>query len=1154
MSQRLIAELDRVAARWRWATCATAVAWGVGVALSVAMLLVLVDWIGRFNDPGLRWLFSGVFVAAMGTAVYRGWNQLRTLQATRLAVARKAEELHPELGSRLASAVEFYDGESDDPAAGSAELRRAVIVDAAAQVEGLPLEETLDRAPLHKATWFAGAAIAGLALLAVWDASAMAIGFARLAQPWADVNWPRQNQLKLVEVVKTVAIGEPFEVAVIDQKGPLPEDVRIEYQFQAIESVPESTESAAMLLVGDQAVARRESVQRPFAYRVVGGDDETMAWTDVAVVEPPQLVDLKINAVPPTYSGLSPETTGGAIRVLAGTVCTAQGTADQPVRSATIELPSERTVALTITNASAETPRLTTTSEGWIAKTPESSTGRSTLRVAIEGADGLTGYSSPRPYEVIADKPPAIEWQEPSGDLFVTERAIVPIRVMVKDNLATRLVRLLGSVSDMSSEATEEEPPARIGSIPLFKGPTEPPQREAMGTDEQRVIEKTIDLLELSAKQGTRLDLLIEATDYQPATGITELPRRVFIVSDEEVEARLAEKQSRLLAEIQRALERQRSAQKRSSELLIDAEAGGPVDRKTLDRLATLEFEQRQASGAIDDPRAGAWRLAKELLASLRQNRLSQPDLEQQLATVSQELGQLAEGVLPEARRQVAAVRRTAKRSPEMQAMAPPLRSAGTIQAEASERLEAIAEALTGWADYQRFAGEIAKMRDGQRELAQITSKLAAAAATGDPMAMAENRAAQQKALASQAEISRRFTTLRKAMQRLLDSAGSGESGNPDSARDAVADALAEAEQRSLAGDLRDASRNLARERFGRAQAPQERAAEGLDKMLEALRGRTEADPAEMIKELREAQERLAELERQAKEMRQQGQDDPKQRQQMANQAERTARALERMKASGAAGSTQQGAQSLSGKQSGKEKLAQAEQNFQEAQKQIEKKIAELEEEQTERMLDRLMAQIDGYIERQEQVNKAVKSVEIVGGDLRQAVDRLSEEQAALEKVVRESAADLAQRAVFELVLSAAAGEMQQVVRRLSTLKLDRTTHRHGAMALAQLKRIAEVLRSTPPPQEPKDKKGGGGGEGGGSKPPSPIDVAELKMLRMMQLDLIDRTEALEADTDLPQEDRMPSARQLGAEQRRLAELALEMAQRNNDPDAEESQ
>jgi hypothetical protein len=115
-------------------------------------------------------------------------------------------------------------------------------------------------------------------------------------------------------------------------------------------------------------------------------------------------------------------------------------------------------------------------------------------------------------------------------------------------------------------------------------------------------------------------------------------------------------------------------------------------------------------------------------------------------------------------------------------------------------------------------------------------------------------------------------------------------------------------------------------------------------------------------------------------------------------------------------------------------------------------------------------------------------------------------------------------------------------------------------MALARLRHIKEVLEQTPPePQEDQQNNGGGGqGEGGEPPPPSPIDVAELKMLRLMQLEVLSETDAYEADTATARRSGEPlppdwadQGQQLAGRQRRLAELALELSERDNDPEAQ---
>ena len=59
-----------------------------------------------------------------------------------------------------------------------------------------------------------------------------------------------------------------------------------------------------MTRVGDIMVARRENVSESFSFRAAGGDDDTMPWHEVEVVEPPRLESLEIVVHPPAYTGL----------------------------------------------------------------------------------------------------------------------------------------------------------------------------------------------------------------------------------------------------------------------------------------------------------------------------------------------------------------------------------------------------------------------------------------------------------------------------------------------------------------------------------------------------------------------------------------------------------------------------------------------------------------------------------------------------------------------------------------------------------------------------------------------------------------------------------------------------------------------------------
>ena len=1168
MTNSFLQKLDQAASSIRASALYTALAWSVSLVIGLITLLVLVDSLGRFTDPGLRWLSTGTLVAAATFVFLKARDYYRSSQATQLSVAQELERLHPDLGSRLASAVEFAGQESEDLSAGSAELRRAVVIEAATQSEGIDFSTAINRGPFRRALRTALGVSLPAMVFAILAWPTFSLGLQRLAAPWARLDWPRQHVLELVDPVTAIAAGTQFEAIAIDHVGTLPDDIQIEYRFAATSDTPERVESQAMRLVGDQAIATRENIREPFSYRVTGGDDQTMPWRDLEVHDPPRAVSLDISINPPAYSGLAPSSQQtGPLRVLEATKLQLSGKASEPLTGAQLGMTDAEPIQLTVSAEAGEAFFLG--SKEWIARAPEeAASAQRSYQITLENKRGLSGTTRPAPYQVVVDKPPKVSWSGTSEDQFVTARAIVPIQAALEDDFALARAELRWQAialdpetgADEDSEDQAKQPPT--DSIPLYAGPTEPPSRESLDEGQRLAIQQDLDLAELGYSPGLRLDLVVAARDYKPLEGAVELPRRIFLVSDEEYEQRFASKQSKLLAEVLRALDLQRDAQQFAQELGADVEAANEIDRALRDRMTSLTYAQRQATDSVDDPQSGAAELARSLTDELRRNRLERPELLEQLERVSGELTNLGQGALSDALRSATGARREANRGSEPESVAEPLAKAEQFQAEAVQQLEQIAEQLTGWADYQRFAREVAQLQEKQEGLAAKVAK-ELAKAQNSPLSKAARQANRQKLVAEQAETRRRFETLRQSMQELLDSTNE----ESKSASESVADALDTATEQDISGNMRAASRDLALGRLGSATRGQQQAAEGLSSMLEALRQRATSDPKELIKRLREAQRELAEMERRAEELSQQS-DAGKKQEELKRDAERMSRQLQRLTASQAAGSAQQASDNLGqeGQQPSESQVSDAKQSLKEAQEQIEQRINELEEEETQKALDRLKEKMPDFIARQQQVlDRTLKLEQASQGasakrqaQIRRAASSLTGDQEMLQDEIHKAAIEVASREVFELAMRGVETDMKRAAAGLAAVNVGRKTQRHEFSALQRLKHIAEVLEQNQQLQEQQQSGGGGGGGGGGNKPPSPIDVAELKMLRLMQLDLLSRTDMFEADYAEARESSPQvspkwndEAENLANEQRRLAELALEMAARNNDPDAQ---
>ena len=122
----------------------------------------------------------------------------------------------------------------------------------------------------------------------------------------------------------------------MDRHGPLPAEVQIHYRYAGDDAQAGETVEK-MQRLGNVMVRRKESVSRPFAYRAEGGDDRSMPWTQVEVLEPPKADILHITLHFPDYTGWPAETSDRLITALRGTRVEFSGHVSKPLESATLK-------------------------------------------------------------------------------------------------------------------------------------------------------------------------------------------------------------------------------------------------------------------------------------------------------------------------------------------------------------------------------------------------------------------------------------------------------------------------------------------------------------------------------------------------------------------------------------------------------------------------------------------------------------------------------------------------------------------------------------------------------------------------------------------------------------------------------------------------
>lgn len=1196
-----IAELQRrLVVRGR----AVAVCWTLVAVLGAALVLGWTDYLVRYHDRGLRVMATAALAAVAAWAVYRWWYVPSRRRLGPLHVARQVEARFPQLGDSLASALEFLGESEDDATAGSALLRRTVINQADASLDDLPLGEVIDRRPLRKAAAWATGVVALVVLCLALDAGAVGTAVVRLAAPLGATTWPRQHHLEFRDPPARMAAGGTFEVELVDAAGPLPDEVRIEYR--AADASREVT-SEWMTRVGDVMVARREGVRRSFSFRAEGGDDRAMPWTRVEVLQPPQVESLSVVTHPPAYTGLPAASAERHLDVLAGTGIELAGTANRPLRAARVVI-GDRTIEADVDSddAGGERRAFRIAPNRWIAANS------GTYRLELEGDDGLAGSAGQWHLRVEPDSPPSMSWQQPSEDLYVTAGAVVPLSVVVKDNLAIQAVDLAYQRSD--------QPDADPQRIELYRGLLSLPPGEGRGESaspnlarsartagEQRSVQYKWPLGPLGLEAGTQLTMHVEATDYRPGVGRTVAPRRVTIITADELDARLADRQSQIVRQLERALELERAALGDVRRVEISRRETGALAAGDRDALQTAELNQRRIGRMLADPDEGVPALAAALLAELETNGVERSDAAQQLGNLNAAIDRLAAGPLSTAERELTAARKSAEAlaaagpnppsagsGTQSEMLQASLATAGAAQADVIAAVTGLLDQLTPWTDYRRFARRLTELRKNQ--IAHEHSTRAELGTETLTLELRELNAAQRAGLAGasagQQTLARRFDDIVQAMRgwldRLRDQAGTSGDARSDAAPvNAVSDALEVARQRAVASNMNDAARELAENRVGQALERERRIATGLQEMLDALESRSEHDAERLVDKLRQAERDLAALRNDLAALRRQvaqadtGPASEQQRdqlhekqQQLRARIERLARQLDRLQADAAADSTHDAANRLSDRAeraAGERASArgqtarpvqQAEQDLAKAADELAERRRQAEFDFQREFLNRFLAALGPMVDRQRGVVAKMTELEATPAPAgppaaarRQATDELVQTEHALADEAQEYRELLFGLATLRLSLGRARDRLVEAGELLSRHDTGPATLQAGGEALDRLEKIANALRETADQAagEPGGAGAGAGPPGGGQQRSQPaFDLLEVKLLRMLQADLNERTRdcqrrMAEIGADAAGQSALQrEAAELAAEQGRLAELVRELAARNN--------
>ncbi len=1110
--------------------------WLVAWLVPAIVFACVLDWVFQLDSIIRAALLTTLLALAIGL----GWRLvLRPLlvRFANLDAAFLIEKRWPGLEDRLASTVQFSrittDGGGLD---GSRALREATISQALAETSVLDFREVIDRRPVRKAIALGACSLAFAGLLAVGAPRAARIAMARLLHPFGGPAWPKLTHLVLDSAHTTlkVARGDAFTLAVKVAPGDrIPSAAKASYRFADGEEAGE----ALRFVEGGEFRGRLESVNQPFHFSVVAGDDsESIRDVAVRVVPPPGVKSLAVRLVTPKYTGLGVQTLAPGltqIRALEGTRIELEGTASKPL---------ER-VELALGEGATKTPAtLDPAGLGFTAGFPLAANGA--FWFDLLDREGFRNREADRfEVRVFPDEAPRVQIEEPRTDRDVPEGASIAIKATLDDDFGLHSSRLVYRIAGGDSEPRDE------AAVPLW-APRQQTTEPGLGTPyvKHQEVQYLWPLAPLKATVGSVITFHVDARDFDtlkgPKTGKSR-EIRLRIVSKDDANRQFDDARRELREEISRLLNMQNQALDPVERGVKSLEEPKPASAKTRDDIKNAAMIQRQVSGRLANRDEGLAARLRRMLEDLTNFKLQNPDAQKQLEEMLGKVGQLRDERLSPAEQGLS----RASKSLEAEPAAAPTKPAKDALAEARDNQRAIAgelkKMLDGLSEFETYRGVVKDAQELLKQQEQAMKQTADVAAKPDtvgkaPEELPAERKSEMAELASkQAQVGKGLGGL---MERMAEMAKRLDESDPLAAS-GLRESAARADRQGTAGKIADAAGKIEKNQMGQAQKSQEQARDDLRELVDSIQNRRERELTRLVKELKNAEAELEKTRaRQAQNLKKTraARDiaDPvkrkeelrklaKEQAQIKKDLERQLQKLAKLNAGGAerAGRNAQGKMDQAqgeldddqGDEAGK-KEEEALADLDDAQDELEQTRKDAEEQLAVEQLARMGDQLKSLAERQAKVVTEIQDYERTqaAGKLsiaqRAGVRGLGQVQSGLRDETGEMIEKLEGAPVFALTLRRAAAKMEEAAKRLQEIKPDSAAQAAAQDASDRFKQLIESLK--PDSGGQGQGQGGGGGGGGGGAGGQGGDgipaTAQLKMLKSLQQEINEKTESFD--------------------------------------------
>jgi hypothetical protein len=1044
-------------------------------------------------------------------------------------------------------------------------------------------------------------ALGALGVAALCGPRMFGIGFARVAAPWAGAQWPKRTELADATAEQVHALGTalPLRVAVTRTDQPAGQTT-VSARYRVITPAGATPVTRVQLTGQGHAVAitdaghptRGELYERlvePGALAAGAPADsaaELLYWFEtrddstpprrIRLVHPPAVVSARATIVPPAYAAALPENafvsgaldlgTGADQRAVVGPVLGGSRVQLSITLSKPVPGPAsagEAAVREFLASAAPGAefgPGLTATFDGpaWTLRWPASKT----VRIPVQPSDEFgirSGEEAAFSFDVAEDRAPSATVVDPRDDEPVLATAKIPLGAEGRDDVAIAGLSLSRQLARPASGS--------IGAAPEPAGQPVPIADRAFGGADQPALQPQVSLvstLDLSALEGVTLKPGDELWIYATATDSYELdgqrhdpvrsaPRKLRIISEEQLIEQLRAELTSMRKVAMRLDEEQAAVQK--------AAAAGEVSLEDRRMQASITQRVQQQAEAIQRLRARVERnqLRDEAFTGLLD------DLRGMLADAA-EHSERAAGTMESA-------------APSPQAEKTPLsdpqkEAVGKAQEQVRDALQRVAETLDKGEDTWVVSRTLQKLLDQQRGLQAQTR----AAGERNMGKRAEDMTAPEKAELQQ--LAEQQQRLSDAARRALDALGE-RATQMERADAAQAQGMKRAEDRGrkeqVPEKMQDAAKNIQQNQSSTAEAEQEEAAQSIQSMLDDL-GDAQKNRADALR--RQVDDLLKQLDALVTDQDTQlaafraakdgenfaGLDQPMIA--LQNATDDTAAFATKDRSTGAIAELIERASknqtdaitALRAQPPGPEQIEKSESESLRLLKLAKAEARKLKDQADKAEADKKAAELrQAYKEAlEQQVALRAETDPYIGKTIdrreRLKVRALGEKQDALRSRLEEihtKTAELSEPGVFNFAHERLAASTSIAAKKLRDAQADRAVSRNQASAIRVLKSLIDALddraKESDEFREEESGGGGAGGQGGGERPLIP-PIAELKLLRDMQQEARDQTQAINEAADGASEGEVPA---LGQFQRDLAKRADELIkklQKNQNP------